>query len=233
MDTRGHKREDMFPIMGTVKLNESQVGKGKMIAGVHKTSGKAFQSFLDSMQNSNYIIMTLQKDNRGCSPAEADRNPYLQSVKVEGKDGKPPAMMHGIRISNLKGAQRDDTGAVMKDDKGNVLIDQSKKSQMQQIFEKIPSVEMVRNESGNFMHFAMEAPVFPTSNGNGVMIDVSKMKGKEAEAGMGQAHFEATLEAKRFAKAQREAAQASAPQNERQAEAESDGMDIPAGLELG
>ena len=228
MDIRGSKKGQKFPLMGTVKLDESQVGKGKLTAGVHKNGSKAFQSYMDSMKNSDYVMMTIARDNRGRTPAEADTNPYLQSLSVDGKDGGKPGVVHGIRISNMVGAQRDENGAVIKDEAGNAVLNTGKRTQMEQIFDKIPSVEVIRNSHGSFMHFAMEAPVFKSSNGRGLMMDINEMTGKEAEKGMADAHFNATLEGKRYAKAQREAAGASG----KQAEMDGAGMNGPAGVEV-
>lgn len=230
MNIRGSKKGDKFPILGTVKLSAEQVGRGKLTAGIHKTDSKAFQSYMADMASQDFVMMTLQRDNRGLSKEQADTNPYLQTVSVPGKDGGAPTLMHGIRISNMAGAERDAEGKVVKGADGKPVIS-DKKTQMQQIFEKIPSVEVIKNEHGSFMHFAMNAPVFRSSSGRGLMIDVNEMEGRTAEKGMADAHFKATLDAKRFAKAEREAKEAQAGPAGMSKQADGGYANVPEGID--
>ena len=227
MDIRNNPKSTVYPLMGTIKLPDSAVGKGKLMEGVRKTDSAAFQAYLKSvLEGERHLGITFQKDNRGAE--RVDLNPYLSTTTYD--KGGQSRTSHMTFFSHKVGVQRDaDNRPIMGEDGKPLLKDGP--SQVEQIFSKIPSVEIARNGNGVFLHFACKAPVMVLDNRRLLPV-LSELKGRPAEKGMGDTQFSVTQEAKRAAAAQRQAAAKAkeAPAKEVEAEAEAP---APAAPEMG
>lgn len=229
MNIKGKSADTVYPLMGSMKVPDEALGKGKLALGIRKTDSKAFQAFVAGMNER--VGITWQKDNRGAAKGEVEMNPYLSSTSY----GEPGAKKtsHMTFFSNKVGLQRDESGKVLTGEDGQP-IQKEGKSQVGRIFDAIPSVEITKGNNGTFMHFACDAPVKVTKNG--LIPDIDQMQGKPAEKGMGDAQFNTTLEAKREAKAAREAQgkETAAPDKAAEAVAKAAAMEQPAaaGMEM-
>ena len=50
MNIVGNKSDTMYPLMGTVKIPDELVGKGKLVPGVRKVDSKPMAAFLDHVR---------------------------------------------------------------------------------------------------------------------------------------------------------------------------------------
>lgn len=225
MNIVGNKSDTMYPLMGTVKIPDELVGKGKLVPGVRKVDSKPMAAFLDHVrEGKDRLGITFQRDNRGAE--NPDTNPYLSSAKFDGPDGKPKTS-HMIFFSNKVGAQRGEDGKpIMGDDGKPVLKDGM--SQVDQIFSKLDTVEIAQGKTGHFLHFACDAQVTVTKNG--LIPKLDTLEGKPAQAGMNDEQFKTTLAAKQARAAERKAAEKGTPEAAAEKAVE---MEAPAGPEMG
>lgn len=225
MNIQGNKIDTVYPLMGTIKIPDSFVGKGKLTAGVRKVDSKPMEAWLQSVRDSDKRLgITFQRDNRGAE--KVDMNPHLTTAKFE--QGGETRTSHMTFFSNKVGMQRGEDGKPVMGDDGKPMLKDGK-SQVDQIFGKLDTVEIAKGKSGYFLHFACDSQVMVTKNGLVPKLDT--MVGKPAEAGMGDAQFKTTLEAKQARAAEKKAEAAkSAPEAEAVASAE---MEAPEGPEMG
>lgn len=229
MNIKGQPTNTVYPLMGTIRLPQDAVGKGKLSYGIKKTDSAAFNNYLKSLPER--IAITWQKDNRVPAPGGVDCNPFLASNDFTQDGVKKTG--HSTFFSTRTGKVKGEDGKPMMDENG-APIRKEGDSQVHSIFKAIPSVEITKGaQGGTYMHFACDAPVKITGKGT-LIPDVAQMVGKPAEKGMGDAQFAVTLDAKRARRAELDAGKESpAAQAEAQAEAQGQEAEVPEGPEMG
>ncbi len=164
-------------LLGTIKLPKDSGIK----PGVHKMTAKAAQSEL--MNADKAMLMTVQVNNIGKSPEQADTNPYLVSERVERKDGKP-GYNHAIFYDNT-------------------AKENGKQSQVQQILEQCDSYSVDEN---GYATFAFKADVGQRGNGkNGCFVktDTVQKSDQKVTPTLSKDQFMSTRAAQKYAAEQR------------------------------
>ena len=229
MNIAGNKADTVYPLMGTIKVPDEFVGKGKLQPGVRKVDSKAMTAFLESVrEGKDRLGIAFQRDNRWAE--RPDTNPYLQSASYDGPDGKK-RVSHAIFFSSKVGVQRDEAGKPVLGDDGKPVRKEGL-SQVDQIFSKLDTVEIAKGPKGYFMHFVCDAEVAVTKNG--LIPKLDTMEGKPAAVGMNNEQFSTTLAAKQAAAAERKAAEKPAAETSAEKGAEKAAeMEVPEGPEMG
>lgn len=196
---RGEGGATQREMLATIKLPENSGIKD----GVHKMNSKAAkEQILGSNKN---VLMNIQMNNIGKSPEEADPNPHLYTQTVTKGDGNK-GYNHGFWYSNK--AKEDGS-----------------KTQVQQMLEHCDKFSV---ENG-YATFAIKGDVGVVTK-NGVKCTIVKTNtmqpsSQEVTPTLNADQFNATVEAAKYAKAQREAQNAqSGAVKEAIAEAENAGV---------